>query len=95
MSHETIVQDQETRLHVTGYQDAPRKALSVRLACILFFPFLPLALYWKRNWWAKAAFVKAPLQTATHVLIGRGEIVDLLPIYIIKGLHNIYTMEGR
>lgn len=85
MSCDTIVQDQETRLSVSGYQHVRENQLCVQLLCVLFFPILPLALYWKRDWWAKVAFRSASLQTATDVLIKRGELIDLLPIQIIKG----------
>ena len=85
MSYENLVQDQESRLVVQGYKYAPIKQYFIKFLCIICFPVLPLALYWKRDWWSKLAFKKSTLQTATHVLIQRGELIDLLPINIIKG----------
>ena len=48
------------------------------------FPLLPLCLYWKPNWWSKLAYKKCPIHRATHLLIQRCEIIELVRIRIIR-----------
>ena len=79
------VRDQEISLEIFGFVRVPHRVFFWKFLSILFFPLLPLCLYWKPNWWTKAAYKKTPIQFATHLLVYRAEILELVDIFIIKG----------
>lgn len=84
MANTAIVNDLEARLYVSSHVRSAGREFVAKFLCILFFPFLPLAFYWKPAWWAKAAFRTSPLECATHVFVKRGEIEDLVQVQIIQ-----------
>ena len=80
------VREQEISLEIFGFVRVPHRVFFWKFLSILFFPLLPLCLYWKPNWWTKAAYKKTPIQFATHLLVYRAEILELVDIFIIKGM---------
>ena len=83
MTIECHVKDEEVEFKVVGLERVTSRVFFWKLACLFCFPLLPLCLYWKANWWARLAYKRVPIHRATHLLIQRAEIIQLVRVRII------------
>ena len=95
VNYSSKVRDQEISLEIFGFVRVQYRVFFWKFLSILFFPLLPLCLYWKPNWWTKAAYKKTPIQFATHLLVYRAEILELVDIFIIKGMPRTFILDGK
>ena len=67
------------------------------VAMVLTFPVFALALFWRRDWFARCAYSRAPLAAATHLIVSvrNAQLISNNNNCFSFGRLDLYGFESR